>query len=171
MVQASVYEAILARFESGEADVLPVLVDALLEGVEGQGGHFGQVMTRPTKRGGVVRPSEPVPNSYVLVLPGKSITLIGMQTEGVSARKPDGTYDFSHIEKPYVRTYAVGDVAEYSSWNMSYYGAIESIGLKTVTITDDGKRSRLDLETFARRNSRFDLAKARERNVDVMMNT
>ena len=157
MVQASVYEALVARFESGEADVLPVLVDALLEGVEGRGGHFGQVMTRATKRGGVMRPSEPVPNSYALVVPGKSITLIGIRELVTGAT-------------PYVKVFKLGDVAEYDSYNMSFYGPIESIGAKTVTISDDRKRARLDIETFAWRNSRFNLEKARARNIDVMMN-
>jgi hypothetical protein len=170
MVQASVYESLLARFESGEADVLPVLVDALLEGVDGQGGHFGQVMTRATKRGGVVRPSEPVKNSYALVVPGKSITLIGTKTESKSTRGVDGRYTHEIVEVPYVKTYRIGDLAEHSSWNLSYYGEIKAIGAKTVTI-DKGHRegtARLDLEVFAMRNSRFDAEKAWKHNSEWM---
>ena len=169
MVQASVYEALLARFESGEAEVLPVLADALLEGVEGQEGHFTQLMTRATKRGGVVRPSEPVPNSYALVVPGKSITLIGTRTESKSTRGADGGYTFDLVEVPYVKTYAIGDLAEYDSFNLSYYGEIKAIGAKTVTIDKDPGTARLDLETFAWRNSRFDLAKAQDRNTEHFM--
>lgn len=171
MVQASVYGELLAVFEAGNADVLPVLVDALFEGVEGVPGSFSQIMTRATKRGGTVRESEPVKNSYALVNPGESVTLIGTRTESVSTKGEDGRFTYAIVEKPYVCIFKVGDVAEYDSWNMSYYGTITSIGPKSVTIVkDSGKRTaRLDLERFSFRNSRFDLEKAVERNHDVMM--
>lgn len=171
MVQASVYEALLARFESGEADVLTVLVDALYEGVEGQGGAFSQVMTRATKRGGVERPSEPVKDSYTLVRIGESITLIGTRSESRATKGADGFYTHEIVEAPYVRTFRIGEIAEYDSYNQSYYGEIDAIGEKTVTIRKDGgtRRARLDLETFSWRNRRFELAKAEARNLEHML--
>lgn len=158
MVQAGVFSGLLALFAAGNVEVLGALVEALTEGVEGLDGTFSPVMTREVRRGGKVYPSEVVPDAFVLVNPGVSIMLIGIRqlTKGPT---------------PYVYTYALGEVAEYDSWNMSYYGRIVAIGAKSVTISkgDDKRTARLTLEDFSRRNCRFDLATARERNTDVMM--
>lgn len=64
------------------------------------------------------------------------------------------------------REFKIGDMAEYDSYNLSYYAAIESITEKTVTIAKhyDSKKHRLDLYKFCWRNHNFDLDKVREEN-------
>lgn len=158
MVRAGVFSDMLARFAVGNVDVLPELVAALTKGVEGMDGTFGPVVTREHRHAGKVYPSEVVPNAYAFISARKSIMLIG-------------TRETTTGTKPYVFTFTIGEVAEYDSYNMSYYGPILAIGEKTVTIAKgDGEgKARLSIEDFSRRNSRFDLDKARARNVDVMM--
>ena len=70
------------------------------------------------------------------------------------------------------RTFKIGDMAEYDSWNLSYYGKIVSITDKTVTIEEkhfDTKKRRLKLDHFAWRNWNFDLNKTIADNHDTMM--
>lgn len=158
MVQAGVFSDMLARLAVGNVDVLAELVAALTEGVDGMDGTFGPVVTREYRHAGKVHPSEVVPNAYAYIKPGESIMLIG-------------TRELTTGRTPYVITYTLGEVAEYDSYNMSFYGRILAIGEKTVTISKvegEGK-ARLSIEDFSRRNCRFDLDKARARNVDVMM--
>lgn len=70
-----------------------------------------------------------------------------------------------------VNIFSVGDMAEYDSYNLSYYGPIVSIGEKTVTIkckwTD--KKTRLSFDKFAWRNYDFNVEKAASDNADTMM--
>jgi len=94
------------------------------------------------------------------VIPGASVVLHGVNC--------------NHVDGPvaYRREFRVGDLAEFDSFNLSYYGRILAIGAKTVTIETDGLRrgaQRLDLAEFSRRNHDFDAVKAGERNADVMM--
>lgn len=70
-----------------------------------------------------------------------------------------------------VNRFELGDVAEYDSYNLKYYGKIVAIGAKTVTIQEkyaDGRKHRLDMRTFAFRNYDFDLAAAAEHNQTTM---
>ena len=72
------------------------------------------------------------------------------------------------------RTFKPGDLAEYGSYNLSYFGRITSIGPKTVTIVDyEGssmeKTYRLSLERFAVRNVDFDADKAKTHNDAELM--
>ena len=66
-------------------------------------------------------------------------------------------------------TFKIGDMAEYDSYNLSYYGAIQSITEKTVTIKEQycDTKHRLKLETFAWRNYDFNLAKTQEENYET----
>lgn len=63
-------------------------------------------------------------------------------------------------------TFKVGDMAEYDSYNLSYYAAIESITDKTVTIAKkyDSKKHRLNMYMFCLRNIDFNLARVQEEN-------
>lgn len=88
------------------------------------------------------------------------------------------------------RSFCVGDIAEYDSYNLSYTGTIESITDKTVTIwtgcyKDLGCRTsravdsegralkknltRLDLATFCWRNYNFDAEKTARENAETSM--
>lgn len=160
MMQAATFTDLLARFGFGEVDVLERVAAALRVGVEGlERGVFCRVMTRANKRGGKVYPSEVVPNAYAFIVRGESIILLGAR----ETRKG---------RIPYLRQYTLGDLAEYDSWNMSYYGRIVAIGEKTVTIEkddDNGRTVRLALDEFSRRNCRFDVLTARGQNLEVMM--
>lgn len=97
------------------------------------------------------------------VVPGKSIRL-------------HGTLDTRTWPVQYDRTFRVGDVAEYDSFNMHYTGKILSIGEKAVTIGEarsNGGRAfvrkhRLSIYTFSWRNRDLDLAAIAARNADVM---
>ena len=70
------------------------------------------------------------------------------------------------LAKPFDKTFRVGDMAEYNSYNLCFFGPIIAIGEKTVTIQDKygDQKYRLSLESFCRKNRNFDLAKAQKRN-------
>lgn len=64
-------------------------------------------------------------------------------------------------------TFKIGDMAEYDSYNLSYFGAILAITGKTVSIREKygNKVHRLDLEKFCWRNHNFNLGeKIKENN-------
>lgn len=65
---------------------------------------------------------------------------------------------------PYSRGFAVGDVAEYGSYNMSYTGTITKITTNRVTIVDGQLTRSLKIGDFARRNRHFTAAAAEIRN-------
>ena len=70
-------------------------------------------------------------------------------------------------------TFALGDEAEYDSYNLSYTGEITKITAKQVTIvaykgTGCEKTKRLDLYTFCWRNYDFDAAETAAKNFDTM---
>lgn len=69
-----------------------------------------------------------------------------------------------------IKTFAVGDVAEYDSFNLKYLGSITGITAKTVTIQPPRYRGykRLKLEHFAWRNAQFDLEKITRENAETM---
>lgn len=62
------------------------------------------------------------------------------------------------------KVFKIGDLAEYHSYNFSYYGEIVGIGPKSVTIQPpySDKKERLNLYKFAWRNYDFDLEKKKE---------
>ena len=105
---------------------------------------------------GVFHPEEIIPNAYAEVIPGVSIRLFGI-----------------HNREAYDRTFRIGDEVAYDSFNMTYTGAIKSIGAtgSVAVIKDRGRpqTARLDLETFNWRNRQLDLVAIDERNRDVMM--
>lgn len=70
----------------------------------------------------------------------------------------------------YSRTFAVGDAAEYDSYNLSYIGTIVSITTKTIVIQPKGNSRvrRLSLHEFTWRNRDFDAAETFRRNSETM---
>lgn len=92
------------------------------------------------------------------IVVGVSIRLYGVETN-----RHDGP-------KEYDRTFKIGDVAEYDSFNLHYTGTIVSIGEKTIGIEERrGRVHRLDLHIFSWRNRCLDLEAIDARNTDVMM--
>ena len=85
-------------------------------------------------------------------------------TPGVSVRVFGKDMRFSKETKKfeetnYSVTFKVGDTAVYDSYNYKYLGTVEKISAKTITIRPEigGGVKRLDLYTFSRKNSFFDL--------------
>lgn len=90
----------------------------------------------------------------IVIYPGKNIQIAQPSRE---VGKP-GT----------VRTFRIGDMAEYHSYNLSFFGPIKSISAKTVVIMEKhGRNPRkhiLKIPDFATQNADFDLAAATKRN-------
>jgi uncharacterized Zn finger protein len=93
----------------------------------------------------------------VEVVPGVSIRL-----KGIDTNKVNGPVSFD-------KTFAIGDTAEYDSYNLSYIGTIVAIGKKTVTIAPryGGRKYRLSLTNFTWRNRDFDAAVIAARNLEI----
>jgi hypothetical protein len=81
---------------------------------------------------------------------------------------------YRQILTEFDRTFAVGDQAEFDSYNLSYYGPIVGIGRATVTVqkgyTRTHDRARLDLYRFAWRNWNFDVNRVARENAAEMQN-
>lgn len=93
-----------------------------------------------------------------VVTAGESIRTVGIKT----------TYTGRVV---LAKEYAVGDMAEYGSYNLTYYGPIKSITAKTVTVSErygNPRTKRLKVADFVQRNYDFDLAAAQERNANFM---
>lgn len=62
--------------------------------------------------------------------------------------------------------FKVGDMAEYDSWNLSYYGTIYRITEKTVTIVErfGDKSHRLTIEQFCNKNWNWSLEETKEKD-------
>jgi hypothetical protein len=172
MAKVATIETLFAQLLDGDSSVIPVLEDAILEGVEDAGkAVYSLVIQKGYKRGSnVVEPSK-VEARFTVVVPGKSIRIVGLaypkgnyaQCRTVPGADHHGAYD---------RTFAIGDTVEYDSFNFSYHGAIKSIGAGgNVTVAHEhGSRStRLDAAQFTSRNWDLDLAEAGRRNSEAMM--
>jgi hypothetical protein len=93
---------------------------------------------------------------HTSIEPGVSIRLYGLER---NHRKEPFTYE---------RTFKLGDVAEYDSYNLSYLGVIAAIGERTVTLEAHGRRHRLSIFDFSWRNRHLDLEATAKRNLDTM---
>lgn len=91
----------------------------------------------------------------------KSISIV-TKAQGWEMKKADADGNI-------IRTFAIGDTAEYDSYNLSYLGTIVSITEKTVTIQPqyDTRTRRLKLGEFAYRNYKFDLAETLASNLET----
>lgn len=113
-----------------------------------------EIKSKDMKRGGKVYPGRVAEGARADIVRGESIRLYG-----------------DDRGRAYDRTFKVGDVAEYDSYNLHYLGTIVSITAKTITIKPrHGSRTkRLGLYEFSWRNRFLDLDAVAARNVDVMM--
>lgn len=100
---------------------------------------------------------------HVAVTPGESIRLFGSDNNHYI---PDESGRMTHGTRHYDLTFKVGDVCELDSFNIVYFGRVEAITERSVSVRGEsgGKLKRFDLATFERRNYDFDLAKAKKRN-------
>lgn len=92
------------------------------------------------------------------VTPGESVRLFGVKRNYANQK-----------EIEFDRTFKIGDIVEYDSWNLSYTGEIIAITPKTVLVESHGQRYRMNLWKFSWRNWNFNLQKTAERNADTMM--
>jgi hypothetical protein len=113
-----------------------------------------RVFTKARRRWGVEYPPEPTAYQ-VEIIPGQSIKIIA---DG------ENRTDGNHFENEF----RLGDLAEYHSYNLSYYGEIVNIGQKSITIKDNDENHRLDLHEFCWRNIRFNAAVAANSNFNTM---
>lgn len=68
-----------------------------------------------------------------------------------------------------INKFFVGDMAEYDSYNLSYYGKILSITEKSVIIEKNNLcTSRLSIDKFCWRNWDFILAEVQQKNSEMM---
>lgn len=91
--------------------------------------------------------------------PRKAITI-----SGIYKNRIDGPIAFN-------KTFKVGDVAVYGSYNLIYTGIITAIGEKTVTIQhykNSTDKSRLNLYRFSWRNWDFDHDRIEAYNVESL---
>ena len=129
-----------------------------------------EIKTRDYKKFGRVYTGSVLPGAHAEIVPGKSIRLFGMIEAGKRWARNDAGEVVPCESYVYRRDFAIGDVAEYDSFNMSYCGTIVAITEKTVTIreTHSSAMRRLDLADFSRRNWNFDAEASAKRNADWM---
>lgn len=77
----------------------------------------------------------------------------------------------THWGKPCDTSFALGDTAEYDSYNLHYLGEITSITDKTVTIVGrfTKRAKRLKLKEFVWRNANFNLEAISQQNALTSM--
>lgn len=111
------------------------------------------VMTKARKQFGREYPAQPTTHNADIVR-NKSIRIFG-----------------TYCGKSYDKTFQVGDIAEFDSFNLSYMGKIVSISDKGVGIVSKlrgGKVNRLSLDQFCWRNYDFDLERKSAENAAWM---
>ena len=120
---------------------------------------------------GHVHPGKVLEGQHAEIIVGQSITLYGEMKAGSRyVQNERGQYDRVNAEPiPYRVEFKMGDQAEYDSYNLHYCGVIVSITAKTVTMEHHGKKHRLDIAEFSRRNHDYDAEKIAARNHDVFM--
>lgn len=120
---------------------------------------YRNLKNRDWTRGGRKHEGSINEGQHADVIPGKSIVLHGVYMNRVGG------------PVAYRREFKIGDVAEFDSYNLSFYGKILAIGEKTITIDSDGLRSRaqrLDICEFSSRNWDFDQAQKSAENSATM---
>jgi hypothetical protein len=152
-------ESLLTALASGDLSVLPALETFIGDGLVEEGKVYLPVVQKGYKRGSYVVADKRVPAQFVVVDPKKSIRLVGVYY-------PRGD------KRAYDRTFAIGDWAEYDSYNLAYHGKITSIGAggNVTVLPEHSKRAkRLDAYTFTFRNYDLDLEAAAKRNSDWLV--
>lgn len=123
---------------------------------------------RDYKRHGVTHEGKVDVGHHAEIVPGESITLFGMDDMVLTAANNNGSRVL-YTKSPYSKTFKVGDLAEYHSYNLIYLGRIVSITAKGVTIEDERTRYRLDVHGFSTKNRDFDLERIKRHNHETSM--
>ena len=165
MATKALVDTMIAEFLAGDESIVPVLQDAIDEGVTGAGKLVYKVMTRKSHTWkGKTTPEERIKNAFAIVNPGKSIRLIGYRD----------TYDWetkTYTKKGYDKTYNVGDwCLRYSYNGLDYFGFIENVSAKTVVMREEynDRKERHDLAKFWSNNIGFDKAASDIKNANWM---
>jgi hypothetical protein len=124
--------------------------------------------SRDWVRFGVKHEGQVFEGHHATIRVGESITLHGIADHYDLMHKPTGGIDRTTLRMPYTRTFKIGDIVEVGSFNLTYVGAIVSIGEKVITVQEDHRSSpkRMPIHEFAQRNWNLDLAAIRERNAN-----
>jgi hypothetical protein len=126
------------------------------------------IKARDCKRFGVVHPGEVRKGHHARIIPGVAIVLFGVATRYPYKRELGRA---EPVTEGYCRRFEIGDLAEYHSYNLSFYGRIVAITAKRVVIEErhgngsrQPKRHSLDIHTFSFRNYDWTPEAARKRN-------
>jgi hypothetical protein len=113
------------------------------------------IQPKAYKRSGITyNPTESMNDYHAEIKPGREIRIFGTYRNHIN-----GAQQFD-------KTFKVGDVAEYGSYNLVYTGEIVSIGKKTISIHHHGEVSRLSLYEFSWRNWDFNIEKINKHNIE-----
>src|SRR5690348_11656791 len=93
-----------------------------------------EIRAKDWTRHGIRHQGKVTEGHHAEIVPGRSIRLFGTVAAGSRYVRNESGRMVSCEQHPYQRDFVVGDVAEYSSYNLSYTGTIRSITAKTVTI-------------------------------------
>ncbi len=164
LTHATEVEAMLALVAAGDTSVVPVLQDAIESGVAGAGKTIYVVVTAKARKfRGQAIPARREDNSFAVIVPGKSIRLVGTKEYYGNDGKVLTGYD---------RTFKLGEIAEYASHSLSFYGKIVGISGKTVQIlkgdSHRAAKASLSIYDFNWRNYHFDFEAAQTRNHNWM---
>lgn len=134
-----------------DESVLAVLEDAIREGVEGPAKYFLNIQKARTFKG-VFYPEVLNRGQYIVLTAKKSVHIVGIRNG-----------------KVYDRTFNVGDVVEYDSYNYRYTAPITAISLAGITVKTDysEKTKRMNFDEFTRRNYNLNLAEIERHNADT----
>ena len=146
---------------AGDSNAAIVLNDLIEEGVEGGSTVFEKITRRGYKRFGKEHAAVVQPGAFAAITPGRSIVLFGVKKEYKRSDPPGG------VLRGYMRRFAIGDTAEYDSYNLVYLGKITAITPKRVTVDKGhGRQAKavMDVETFNSKNYDLDVEAAIKRN-------
>ena len=113
-----------------------------------------RVMSKAGRRKGIEYPS--VETEYLADISGDTIRI---------------SREYRNERCTFPKTFRVGDICEYDSYNLSYLGTIVKITEKAVTITPRYSKEtvRLSLYVFCWRNYNFDLEKTEKQNHETSL--
>lgn len=163
MATVSTIETLFAILVSGDNSILPVLEDAILEGVTDapKGVTYVVIERRAFVRNGITTPAQRMSGHFAVVTKNKSIRLVGAG----SAYPSRGC---NNTDPGWDRTFEIGDTCEESSYNLTYFGTVSTVSEKKIGVLKErgnqGQRSMMDLDVFSSRNCRIDIESERQRN-------
>ena len=115
---------------------------------------MNRVMSKAGRRRGIEYPS--IETEYLAEISGNSIRI---------------SREYKNERCFIPKTFKIGDICEYDSYNLSYLGTIVKITDKVVSVMPKFSKKivRLSLYTFCWRNHDFDLENIEKKNHETMM--